>query len=190
MTASTVWVLGQHITCLILAKWPFSTSLGRYILLFFFFNLIFHFYFILKALLPVRLQLSYTLWIAGEFHIESMGWFSSLLHRQDVPRLLTKAAWITHQGEELVWAPPSPTDLWESPTRAAQDSGALEISNCRLVSSCIGICFKHWLAPYYVNNNPAKGPLLPQGEGKTSTLPGSQGGYWSPVNRNSSKMNN
>lgn len=30
-----------------------------------------------------------------------MGWFSSLLHRQDVPRLLTKAAWITHQGEEL-----------------------------------------------------------------------------------------
>lgn len=55
----------------------------------------------LKTLLPVRLQLSYTLWDAGEFHIESMGWFSSLLHGQDMPRQVTKPAWIIQQGEEL-----------------------------------------------------------------------------------------
>lgn len=107
----TVWVLGQQITCLILAKWPFSNSLGRYILFFFFFIFEFDFSFkfnfektTLKTLLSVRLQLSYTLWTAREFHIESMGWFSPLDQGQDVPRQLTKLAccsWITHQGEEL-----------------------------------------------------------------------------------------
>lgn len=105
-----MWVLGQQITCLILAKWPFSTSLGRNILPFFFsfrtrFCISISFWkTALKTLLPVRLQLSSTLWLAREFHIESMGWYSPLLHWQHVPWQLTKPAccyWITYQGEEL-----------------------------------------------------------------------------------------
>lgn len=71
---------------------------------------------------------------------------------------------ITYQWVELYLITSSTTiiGLWGSPTRSAHDSGALEISNCRLVSSCIGIWFKHWLAPYYMNSNTVQRPLLPQ----------------------------
>lgn len=75
----------------------------------------------------------------------------------------TSCYWITHQGEELYLIPSFTYHHWESPTASAQDSGALEISNCRLVSSCIGICSKHWLVPYYKNSKTAQGPLLSPG---------------------------
>lgn len=116
--------------------------------------LIFHFE---KTKLPVRLQLSYILWITQAVHIVNVVWFSSTLHMTGCAQYDDKTGmlcyWITYQQVELYLITSFTYHHWpfRSPTSAAHDTGALEISNCRLVSSCIGLYFKHWLAPYYMN---------------------------------------